>query len=190
MIPDYEDDIQSCLRAFKQHGVILYPTDTIWGLGCDAQDEEAIEKIYRIKQRDKEKNFILLMTDFRQLSRYLASPWPELESLVSSFENPTTIIYPDAVDLPDKLMSSDRSIAVRITRDPFCRSLIKRMRSPLVSTSANLSGQAAAATFNRIDPLIRSQVDYSVSWRQDENKEAQPSAILKVNKDGSFIKIR
>lgn len=186
----YEHDIQACVSVLNEHGVILYPTDTIWGLGCKADDEEAIEKIYAIKQRPKEQTFILLMTDLKQLSRYIANPLPNLDEILANFTEPTTFIYPNAINLPHSLLSADGSIGIRITKDPFCRSLIKRIQQPLVSTSANPSGQTSAATFSMVNDAIKASADYIVTWRQDDQQLAQPSAIYKINSQAELIRIR
>ncbi len=186
----FEKDVKNCVLTLQQDGVILYPTDTIWGLGCDVQNEKAIQKIVDIKKRDPNKSFIVLMTDVRQLAKHIANPPLDLEEMLEKFDNPTTIIYPNAIHLPQSLLAADGSVAVRITKDPFCRSLIKRLRSPLVSTSANLSGMPAAATFSLIDEVVKTQVDYTVIWRQDDQTHSQPSSILKLEPDGGFTKIR
>lgn len=186
----YEQDVKHCISVMNNDGVILYPTDTIWGLGCDAHNVKAIEKIFDIKRRDKHKSFVLLMTDVRQLSKYIANPLPDLESLLKSFTRPTTVIYENAINLPDAVVSGEGSIAVRITQDPFCRSLIKRMRAPLVSTSANMSGEPSAAIYTNINKTIIEACDYVVKWRQDDMTVAEASTILKLEADGSFTKIR
>ena len=186
----YEEDIQRCVSCLNGHGVILYPTDTIWGLGCNALDEVAIDKIIDLKKRDKHKSFVLLMTDVKQLSKYIASPPPDLQDKLASFSSPTTIIYDHAINLPQSVMAPDGSVAVRITSDPFCRSLIKRLKVPLLSTSANLSGEPSPTHFNLIDRGLMAQVDYTVKWNQGVTEAKMPSTILKLNKDGSFTKIR
>ena len=190
MINEYEQDIKVCNDILKVGGVILYPTDTIWGLGCDATNETAIEKIFKIKHRDEKKSFVLLMTDVKQLSEYIASPIPDLESTLSQFKTPTTIIYAQAINLPACVLAEDGSVAIRITNDPFCRSLIKRFRKPIVSTSANVSGDPSPIHFMLINETIKSNVDYVVHWRQDDISTRQPSTILKLEKDGNFTKIR
>lgn len=186
----YEVDVKHCVETMKNDGVILYPTDTIWGLGCDAHHEKAIEKIFEIKKRDKQKSFVILMTDVRQLSKYIADPLPDLDSLLAKFTEPTSVIYPNGINLPAHLMSQDGSIAVRITKDPFCRALIKRLRSPIVSTSANISGGQSASSFDKISKEIVVAADYVVTWRQDERHESSASAILKLEPNGTFLKIR
>lgn len=186
----YENDIQESIKTFAQHGVVLYPTDTIWGLGCLADDEIAIEKIYNIKQRPAEKIFILLMTDVKQLSKYVANPLPDLQSMIAHFDVPTTIIYDNAINLPTSLIAADGSIAVRITKDAFCRSLIKRTQKPIVSTSANLSGAISPSIYSTVEDVIKKQVDYIVHHRQDDETISAPSSILKLLPSGEFLKIR
>lgn len=186
----YENDIQACLKTFKNHGTILYPTDTIWGIGCLANDEIAIEKIYEIKQRSDEKNFILLMTDAKQLSKYIANPLPDLQSILNNLETPTTIIYDQAINLPNSLIAKDGSIAVRITKDAFCRSLIKRTKQPIVSTSANLSGAISPNIYSSVQKKITEQVDYIVKHRQEDKQILPPSSIQKLLPNGDFLKIR
>lgn len=186
----FEIDVKNCINTLQNGGVILYPTDTIWGLGCDVRNENAIQKIFEIKKREPQKSFVLLMTDAKQLAKYIANPPLELEAILEKFTTPTTIIYPDAINLSNSLLAKDGSVAVRITQDPFCRSLIKRLKSPIVSTSANLSGEPGAGNFRLIGEIIKNQVDYIVKWRQDDEQIAEPSSILKLNTDGSFAKIR
>lgn len=190
MLKDYEHDIKVATDVLKLGGVILYPTDTIWGIGCDASNELAVEKVFSIKKRDTQKSLVLLVTDVRQLMQYIASPPPDLETLLSHFTEPTTVIYEHAVNLPSSVLAEDGSVAIRITTDPFCRSLIKRLRKPIVSTSANLSGDASPIHFGLINNVIRKSVDYVVQWRQHDISTQQPSSILKLNKDASFTKIR
>ena len=186
----FENDVKKCVSIIKEHGVILYPTDTIWGLGCDIKNEKAIEKIFKIKKRDKQKSFVILMTDVQQLSKYIANPPLEIDTILEQYTEPTTIIYPDAINLPNALIASDGSIAVRITKDTFCRSLIKRLRSPIVSTSANMSGDESPTFFKKIKKEIIQSADYVVKYKQDDETISFASSILKYEKDGSFKKLR
>lgn len=186
----FEEDIQQCVQALRNDGVILYPTDTIWGLGCDVENEKAIEKIYKIKKREKDKVFVVLMSDVKQLFRYLANPILELDEIVNQFTEPTTIIYENAIMLPDILLGENNSVAVRLTKDPFCHSLIKRYRKPIVSSSANYSGEPSPSCFKNLNIEIINSVDYVVKWRQNETDERSASSIVKLNSDGSIQKIR
>lgn len=186
----YEHDIQHCLQVFSKQGIILYPTDTVWGLGCPADDEVAIQKIMELKNRPTTKSFILLMTDVKMLLNYLANPLPELGDIVNQFTEPTTLIYSNAINLPNSVLSEQGTVAVRITQDPFCRSLIKRMRKPLVSTSANLSGEPTARVFSEIHRHIIAGCDYCVTWRQDDPTIHNPSAIYAIHDQGEMTRIR
>ncbi|MBK7761911.1 MAG: Sua5/YciO/YrdC/YwlC family protein [Bacteroidetes bacterium] len=190
MNTEYDHDIKACIDIMKLDGVILYPTDTIWGLGCDATNEKAIDKLFKIKHRDTKKSFVLLMTDVKQLSQFLANPLPDLDALINQFTEPTTIVYEGAINLPNSVLAADGSIAVRITTDPFCRSLIKRLRNPVVSTSANESGHPSPMHYSLIQQTIVTQSDYVVRWRQHDISTRPPSQILKLEKDGTFTKIR
>ncbi len=187
---EYEQDIKNCIECMVHDGVILYPTDTIWGIGCDVTNLNAIEKIYELKHREVSKSVVLLMTDVKQLMKYIADPLPNLQDIINQFVRPTTIIYSNAINLSQRLINEDQTIAVRITKDPFCRSLIKRLRQPIVSTSANISGSSSPSSFNEISDEIKHKVDYIVQWRQEDIESKEASTILKLNKDGQFDKIR
>ena len=186
----FDEDVVNSLEVLRKGGVILYPTDTIWGLGCDATNEEAINKIFKIKQREESKSMIILVAEESDILKYVAAPNLAVFDFISTQEKPTTVIYENAVSLPDNLVQDDGSIAIRIVRDEFCRHLIKRLRKPLVSTSANISGDPSPVTFMDISKRIKDSVDYIVAWRQEDNNPAQPSQILKWNKDGTIKYIR
>lgn len=186
----FQDDIKRAIEVLQRGGIILYPTDTIWGLGCDATNEQAIKRIYEIKQRDDSKSLIVLMADERDVLQYVAAPDLAVFAFLEEQERPTTIVYEHAVGLPDNLVATDGSIGIRLTQDLFCRHLIKRFKKPIVSTSANLSGQPSPQTYSEISNAIKEQVDYVVSWRQDDIALALPSQIIKWNNDGTRIVIR
>ncbi|MBX2925525.1 MAG: threonylcarbamoyl-AMP synthase [Chitinophagaceae bacterium] len=187
---NFTDDIENCLRVLRAGGVILYPTDTIWGLGCDATDEEAVQKIYHIKQRQETKSMIVLLADERDIFQYVAQPDPAVFDYLENTAKPTTVIYKGAIGMADNLIAEDGSIAIRLVRDEFCRHIIKRLRKPLVSTSANISGQPTPASFTSIDPRIINASDYVVEYRRNDEQPAQPSSIIKWNEDGSVTVIR
>jgi len=187
---DFEPDVEKSLKILREGGVILYPTDTIWGLGCDATIADAVKRIYKIKQRDDSKSLIILVTDERDILKYVAAPDPAVFDFIAQQERPTTIIFQNALNLPDELIAEDGSIAIRIVKDQFCRHLIKRLQKPLVSTSANKSGQPSPQTFLHIDEEIKREVDYIVNWRQDDMAPAVASQIIKWNSDGSHTIIR
>lgn len=186
----FEKDIIQCLEVLQKGGIILYPTDTIWGLGCDATNLEAIKRIYKIKQRDDSKSLIVLLAEERSVLQYVAAPDLSVFDFLEEQKRPTTIVYEQAVGLPDNLIAADGSIAIRLTSDAFCRHLIKRFRKPIVSTSANISGSPSPQFFGEIDSIIKEQVDYIVNWRQDDRTPALPSQIIKCNNDGTRIVIR
>jgi L-threonylcarbamoyladenylate synthase len=187
---EFDKDIENALAALKADGLILYPTDTIWGIGCDATSPAAVKKIYALKQRAETKSLIVLMADERDILKYTAQPDPRVFDFLHTVEKPTTVIYEGAIGLAGNLVNADGTIAIRLTADPFCRHLIKRFRRPLVSTSANLSGMAAPAIFGEISEEVKKGVDYIVRYRQQDEIPVRPSAIVKWNKDGSVIMIR
>lgn len=187
---DFENEVETALQSLRNGGVILYPTDTVWGLGCDATNEEAVKKIYNIKQRDDSKSLIILVADERDILQYVSAPDLAVFSFIEEQERPTTVIFEGAVHLPDALVAADGSIAIRIVRDSFCRHLIRRLRRPLVSTSANKSGQPSPAFFDQITEDVTLQVDHIVNWRQDDYTPAQPSQIIKWIGEGEYQVIR
>ncbi len=175
---DFEKDIEQCLTVLKNGGVILYPTDTVWGIGCDATDAAAVQKVYDIKQRSDEKAMIVLVTDKREVLQYVASPDLAVFDYLQQTTKPTTVIYENAIGLAENLTGSDGSIAIRICNEQFCRHLIKRFRKPIVSTSANISGLPTPKLFKEIDFEIKKRVDYVVGYRQDETIIAEPSSLI------------
>ena len=175
----FEKDIQNCLEVLKNGGLILYPTDTVWGIGCDATDEKAVEKIYTLKKRNDEKAMIVLVTDERDIMQYVAAPDLSLFDYLQKTTKPTTVVYDGALGFADNLVGKNGSIAIRICNDEFCRHLIKRFRKPIVSTSANISGMLPPKIFKEITKEIKNGVDYIVKHRQDDENSAQPSSLIK-----------
>lgn len=190
MKTDFSNDINHCLETLHKGGVILYPTDTVWGIGCDATNTDAVEKIYHLKKRPDEKSMIVLVADERDVLQYVASPDLAVFDYLQQAKKPTTVVYEGALGIADNLVAKDGSIAIRICRDPFCRQLIKRFRKPIVSTSANISGLPAPKIFAEISELIINAVDYTVNYRREDNKIAEPSAVIRWNKDGSHTVLR
>jgi L-threonylcarbamoyladenylate synthase len=186
----FETEVDHALEVLKSGGVILYPTDTIWGIGCDVTNENAVKRIYEIKKREDSKSMIILVADERDVLRYVAAPDLSVFDFIEEQTRPTTIIFEHAVGLPDNLVADDGSIAIRIVRDEFCRHLIKRLRKPIVSTSANISGNASPKNFLEISGEIRNTVDHIVKWRQDDVTIAQASQIIKWNNNGTRTVIR
>ncbi len=183
-------EVNKVLSVVERGGIILYPTDTIWGLGCDATNSEAIARIYDLKKRNDTKSLIILLAEPKDIFRYVADPPLDIMGIVRAFEEPTTVIYDRAVDLPDNLVHADGSIAIRVTKDPFCKMLIKRMKKPLVSTSANISGQPSPRSFSDINTAIKESVDYCADYRRDEEMNGRPSRILKINAEGHITILR
>ncbi|MFT2009546.1 L-threonylcarbamoyladenylate synthase [Pontibacter sp. 13R65] len=165
--------------------VVLYPTDTVWGIGCDALNAEAVKKIYKIKGRDESKAMIVLMADVSMLERYVQEVPENFEEILRTQERPTTFVFSDAKNFPPELVSADGSIAVRIPKDDFCHRLLMQFRRPIVSTSANASGEPTPQTFSQISDEIKSKVDFIVRIRQDEAAPAQPSRIIKIEASGA-----
>ncbi|MBS1584194.1 MAG: threonylcarbamoyl-AMP synthase [Bacteroidetes bacterium] len=187
---DFEDDIKNCIITLEQGGIILYPTDTIWGLGCDAMNSTAVEKVFALKQRPREKSMIILLAEARDIIQYIAAPPPDIINTLESFDTPTTVIYDGALGFPDNVTADNGSIAIRVTRDPFCRALIKRFRRPIISTSANLSNRPSAATFSEVDPEIIAGCDYVVTHRQNDSTVHPPSRIVRLHDDGQLEILR
>lgn len=190
MAPDFAHEVDAALEALRSGQVILYPTDTIWGLGCDATDAAAVKKIYRIKQRDDSKSLIILVADERDVLHYVSAPDLAVFDFVAQQKRPTTILFNGAVNLPDALVAEDGSIAIRMVQDPFCRHLIRRLRKPLVSTSANISGQPSPRFFNEVSEAVKAAVDYTVNWRQSDRTPAEPSQIIRWQGEGQVEYIR
>ena len=179
-----QEEINKSLKILRNGGIILYPTDTIWGVGCDATNSDAVEKIFVIKRRQDNKALISLVADTKQL-KSITKNIPDLD--ITSL--PTTIIYPSALGLSKKLLANDGSAAIRIVQDKFCQQLIKKFGKPIVSTSANISGINSPRKLSEISEEIKNNVDYIVNLRHDELLTT-PSTILIVNEDGNIKKIR
>ena len=185
-----DSEIKKAVEVILSGGIILYPTDTIWGIGCDATNRKAVQKIYDIKQRDDSKSMLVLVNGISMLEEYLENIPLQALNIIKQSEKPTTIIYPGARNLADNLVAPDGSIGIRITSDLFCRKLIAITGKPIVSTSANISGEQSPAAFHKIKTLIREQIDYVVNWRQDETAPSAPSAIIKLEDDGTITTLR
>jgi L-threonylcarbamoyladenylate synthase len=183
-------DIRHCLTVLQSGGLILYPTDTIWGIGCDATNPEAVRKVYALKQRTETKSLIVLMTDQRDILKYTSQPDPNIFDFLKTVTKPTTVIYEGAIGLAPNLINDDGTIGIRLAGDDFCRHLIKRFRKPIVSTSANISGEPTPAFYREIDARILAGVDYIVHYRRDDETPKQPSAIVKWNTGGPPTVIR
>ena len=178
-----KSDLQAALKVLREGGVILYPTDTVWGIGCDATNAGAVARVYEIKKRADSKAMLVLLDGAGKLQGYMENvpetAWMLLEA--NEGQRPMTIIYPHAKNLAPNLLAEDGSVGIRITEEPFSKALCEQLRHPLVSTSANISGEPAAQLFSEISPEILEAVDYVCFFRRDDNSPAQPSSIIKID---------
>jgi L-threonylcarbamoyladenylate synthase len=185
-----ENEINRCLQVLQDGGVILYPTDTIWGVGCDATNFTAVEKVYFLKRRVESKSMIVLLDDEKKIADYVVQI-PEIAwDLLNNVTTPLTIIYPEAKNLAGNLVAEDGSIAIRIVKSGFCHQLLKAFGKPLVSSSANISGETAPISFSKITDEIKDGVDHVVESKPDEIRTSKASQIIKLDLNGEFRIIR
>ena len=189
-----EEDIRKAVEVLKKGGVILYPTDTVWGIGCDATNAEAVKRVYDIKQRDDSKAMICLVDSDARLQRYVRNvpdvAWQLIDSLKETEAKPTTLVLDGAINLAKNLIAEDGSVGIRITNEPFSKELCFRFQKAIVSTSANISGEPAAQNYCDIDPRILEAVDYVCWSRRQEHKPHKPSSIIKLKENGEVEVIR
>ncbi len=186
---DFIADIENCLKVLQNGGIILYPTDTIWGIGCDATNADAVNKIIHLKKRNEYKSFVVLVATENDVLKHVAAPDLTVFDYLQFTKKPTTVIYENALGFADNIIASDGSVAIRICKDEFCKHLIKRFKKPLVSTSANTSSETAPKTFREINWQIKKDVDYTVHYKQDDETHGTPSSIIRW-KNGAPIIIR
>jgi len=186
----FEEDIQACVSALEKGELILYPTDTVWGIGCDATNEAAVAKVFELKKRVDTKSMIVLVGDEKSIVNYISDDQIQVFDYIKGIHKPTTVIYQDAKNLAKNLLAQDGSIGIRICKEPFCNALIKHFGKPIVSTSANISGYPTPLCFSDISLDIIEGVEYVVRYRQDETELQQPSAVVKWEKDGQLTIIR
>jgi L-threonylcarbamoyladenylate synthase len=184
---DYTNDIEKCLATLRSGNTILYPTDTIWGIGCDANNASVVAKIYAIKKRDEKKSMIILLANMADIKNYAKEPDEKIKNLIANTERPLTIIYPAAKNLASNLINEDGTIAIRVVKDAFCEYLIKAFGKPIVSTSANISGEDTAKHFGEISTEIKTSIDYIVEQRQKERGDAAASKIVKWDGDNIIV---
>jgi L-threonylcarbamoyladenylate synthase len=184
------NDIKKSLEVLKKGGIILYPTDTIWGIGCDATNTDAVKRIYDIKQRSDSKSMLVLVDEFFRLNDYVAKVPDIASQIIEVTDKPITIIYPGAQNIADNLIAEDGSIGIRVTHDEFCRKLISQFKKPIVSTSANITDKPAPSIFTEISADIINAVDYVVEWRQTDYTRHSPSGIIKIGVNGQVQVIR
>ena len=190
-----EDDIKQAVECMRKGGVILYPTDTVWGIGCDATNAEAVKRVYEIKQREDSKALICLVDSDARMQRYFRNvpdvAWQLIDSLKEATDaKPTTLILDGAINLAPNLIAEDGSVGIRITNEPFSKELCFRFQKAIVSTSANISGEPAAQNYCDIDPRIIEAVDYVCWSRRQEHKPHTPSSIIKLKENGEVEIIR
>jgi L-threonylcarbamoyladenylate synthase len=189
MPPNTAEIIRECLAVLRRGGLILYPTDTVWGIGCDAADETAVKKVFTLKKRSDHKALVCLVSDVAMLERTVAEVPAMAYDLIDLSAKPTTIVYDQPRGVAKNLVGKDNTLAIRVAADPFCRQLISAFRGPVVSTSANLAGSPTPASYSEISAEILKGVDYIVPLRQGE-KNATPSAIIRLGTDGTVKVIR
>lgn len=185
-----QSEIDACLKVLKAGGTILYPTDTIWGVGCDATNAAAVDKIYHLKKRIEGKSLIILLDDFKRIGDYVVEVPEVAADLVRSVDTPLTIIYSQAKNLPTNVIARDQSIAIRIVRNAFCCRLIRAFGKPIVSSSANISGEPPPQTFKNIGRQILEGVDYVVDPSLDDIRTIKTSRIIRLEASGEFRIIR
>ena len=185
-----KDDLDRALETMRAGGIILYPTDTVWGIGCDATNPEAVDKIYKLKKRADAKSMLSLVGNMAQLERTVKEIPEAAEMLLEVAVNPLTIIYDEPTGLAPNLLAEDGSAGIRVTSEPFSQALCLRLKRPVVSTSANISGQKTPATFREISKEILEGVDYVVEFRRDSAEPHSPSNIIKVKNSGVVKVIR
>lgn len=186
----HRDDLNKALETLKNGGLILYPTDTIWGIGCDATNAEAVEKVFALKGRDHQKSLIVLLHNDNQLASYV-NDIPEVAyDLIEYTDKPLTIVYSNAKNLAPNVVAADGSIGIRIVRHPFCEQLLQRFRKPIVSTSANISGERSPVRFDDIAEEVKAGVDYIVEYGQHMKGNGKSSTVMKLDSSGKFEFLR
>lgn len=185
-----QDDVENAFNTLTKGGIILYPTDTIWGIGCDATCSEAVKKVYELKKRIETKSMLVLVDGVDMLRKYVSDVPQQALELIEQSALPLTIIYPTAKNLSSNLIAKDGSVGIRITNEIFSNEICKKLKKPIVSTSANISEMAAPLFFDEISDEIKTHVDYIVNYRQDDKSSVHPSKIVKINTEGEIIIIR
>ena len=184
-----QEEIEKSLKALQENKLIVYPTDTVWGIGCDATSKNAVAKVYKVKQREESKALIILVNSIEMLQKYILTIPSAIIKLLHQTNKPTTIIYSNPVGLAKNLIAADNTIAIRIVKHKFCEDLIEAFGKPIVSTSANISGKETPKSFEEIDSSILESVDYVVNLQRKERNE-KSSTILKIDEKGEIIVLR
>jgi L-threonylcarbamoyladenylate synthase len=185
-----QDEIEKTVAVLKQGGLIIYPTDTIWGIGCDATNQKAVDRIYKIKKRVDNKSLIILVDTTERIQDYVQSPDQRAIDLAESYDKPLTIIFPKAKNLAKGIAATDKSVGVRVVKDAFCAALIHQLGRAIVSTSANLSGFQPPVRFQQVSEIMKNSVDYVVNIHREKIKELKPSRIIRILHNGDFEILR
>lgn len=183
------EEVKICLDYLKNGHTIIYPTDTVWGIGCDATDENAVKKVYNIKRRDESKSLVILVNSVEMLKEYIQEIPEKVHALLQQFSRPTSIIYNNPIGLAKNVIAHDNTVAIRIVQNDFCKELIKQFGRPVVSTSANISGNSTPKSFQEIEKSVLEAVDYVVNLQRDLINDS-PSRIIKIDEKGELIVIR
>ncbi len=186
----FQHEVTKTVHYLKKGKIILYPTDTIWGIGCDATNNKAVQKVYQIKNRDKNKSMIVLLSSVEELPKYIEKVPLLAYDLINNAVSPLTIIYSNAKDVLKNVRAADKSIAIRIVKHEFCSEIIKKIGKPLLSTSANFSGQPTPVIFSQINEELKNKVDYVVGMYQDTIVSTKSSTLIKLNENGTFKVLR
>jgi len=184
-----QKQLENSLRVLKSGGILIYPTDTVWGIGCDATDKRAVSKVFDIKRRKESKSLIILVDGFDMLKRYVNKVPKVISTFLKTVSKPTTVIYKNPIGLANNVIAKDNTVAIRIANDVFCRELIRQFDKPIVSTSANISSRPTPKSFKEIDTSLLDAVDYVVNLQQNEPSNS-PSTIIKVDELGQLLVIR
>ncbi|MBR4803117.1 MAG: threonylcarbamoyl-AMP synthase [Bacteroidales bacterium] len=185
-----QEIIVKTVEVLNAGGVIIYPTDTIWGIGCDATNPQAIDKVYRIKHRDPVKSMLILCSDFEQVRQYVEDYNPSVQAFLETKKRPTTVVYPQARNLPENLLAADGSIGIRVPKSEFCQQLLTKFGKPIVSTSANFSGKKPPANFFELDALLVETVDFIVPDEFCDSQFSYSSQVVKIEKNGEIVVLR
>ena len=184
-----DTEIKNSLKILQQKEILLYPTDTVWGIGCDATSQEAVSKIFEIKQRSESKSLVILVDSIEMLKKHIPKVSKAVLEILANPKTPTTIIYGNPIGLAKNVVATDNTVAIRVVQHEFCKQLIHQFGKPMVSTSANISGNPTPKSFKEIEQSILDSVDYVVNLQREEMNE-KSSTILKVSENGGIIELR
>ncbi len=185
-----KEEVEKSVKLLRQGKILLYPTDTIWGIGCDATNAKAVERVYKLKNRHEQKSMIVLLADKEKIQDFVEDVPPIAYDLIENAASPITIVYEKAKSLPKNLVASDGTIAIRVVKGDYCTAVIRELGKPMVSTSANISGEPAPRTFGQISETIKERVDYVVDVHRSRIRSVRPSTILKLETNGTFKILR